>query len=129
MAHCLSYVNSVKCNDWPERGCVIQHKKKILFALDSKAHAYNASQKHESTLLHKYVLNEFLTADRSFITKYFRKTLIKVGSSHLCASFDTFSVQIGLLFETQRVFEKCLKTVKSLFSKENIVDFRILTNV
>ena len=34
---------------------------------------YNAPQKHESTLLHKYVLNEFLTADRSFITKYFRK--------------------------------------------------------
>ena len=32
---------------------------------------YNASQKHESTLLHTYVMNEFLTADRSFTTKYF----------------------------------------------------------
>ena len=39
----------------------------------SSSSTYNASQKHESTLLHKYVLNEFLTADHSFITKYFRK--------------------------------------------------------
>ena len=30
---------------------------------------YRNSQKHESTLLHTYVLNEFLTADRSFTTK------------------------------------------------------------
>ena len=28
----------------------------------------------------------------------FEKTLIKVGSSHLYASFDTFCVQIGQLF-------------------------------
>ena len=28
-------------------------------------YTYTASQKHESTLLHTYVLNEFLTADRS----------------------------------------------------------------
>ena len=34
---------------------------------------YNASQKHDSTLLHAYVLNEFLTADRSSTTKYFWK--------------------------------------------------------
>ena len=33
--------------------------------------SYTASQKHESTLLHKYVLNEFLTADRSCTTKQF----------------------------------------------------------
>ena len=32
---------------------------------------YTTSQKHESTLLHTYVLNEFLTADRSCTTKYF----------------------------------------------------------
>ena len=32
---------------------------------------YRNSQKHESTLLHTYVLNEFLTADRSCTTKYF----------------------------------------------------------
>ena len=32
---------------------------------------YRNSQKHESTLLHKYVLNKFLTADRSCTTKYF----------------------------------------------------------
>ena len=34
---------------------------------------YTASQKNESTLLHTYVLNEFLTADRSYTTKYFWK--------------------------------------------------------
>ena len=34
---------------------------------------YNAPQKHESTLLHTYVLNEFLTADRLSITRYFWK--------------------------------------------------------
>ena len=33
--------------------------------------SYNASQKHESTLLHTYVLNEFLTADSSCTTKHF----------------------------------------------------------
>ena len=31
---------------------------------------YNAPQKHESTLLHKYVLNKFLTANRSCTAKY-----------------------------------------------------------
>ena len=56
-------------------------------------------------------------------TLYFWKTLIEVGSSHIYASFGTFCVQIGQLFEVQRVFEKCMKTVKSLFSKENDVDF------
>ena len=51
------------------------------------------------------------------------KTLIEVGSSHTYASFGTFCVQIGQLFAAQWVFEKCMKTVKSLFSKENDVDF------
>ena len=32
---------------------------------------YNASQKHKSTLLHMYVLNELLTTGRSFKTEYF----------------------------------------------------------
>ena len=34
---------------------------------------YTASQKHESTLLHAYVLNEFLIAERLCTTKYFWK--------------------------------------------------------
>ena len=53
----------------------------------------------------------------------FEKTLIKIGSSHLYASFGTFCVQIGQFLESQWVFGKCLKTVKSLFSKENDVDY------
>ena len=53
----------------------------------------------------------------------FLKPLIEASSSHLYASFGTFCVQIGPLFEAQWVLEKCLKTVKSLFLKENDVDF------
>ena len=53
----------------------------------------------------------------------FEKTRIEVGSSHIYASFGIFCVQIGQLFEAQWVFGKCMKTVKSLFSKENDVDF------
>ena len=48
-----------------------------------------------------YVLNEFLTADRSFSTKYFWKISYRIGSSHLYASFGTFCVKIGQLFEAQ----------------------------
>ena len=53
----------------------------------------------------------------------FGKILLEVGSWHLYASFGTFCVQIGQFFEAQWVFENCLKTVKSLFSKENDGDF------
>ena len=38
---------------------------------DLQTMMYRNSQKHESTLIHTYVLNEFLTADRSFTTTYF----------------------------------------------------------
>ena len=44
-------------------------------------------------------ISVFLTADCSCTTNYFWKTLIEVGSSHLYASFGTFCVQIGQLFE------------------------------
>ena len=39
-------------------------------------HTYTASQKHESTLLHTYVVKEFLTTDRSCKTIHFLKKLI-----------------------------------------------------
>ena len=58
---------------------------------------YTAPQKHESTLLHTYVMNEFLTADHSCTTK----TLIELGSSNLYASYGTFRLQIGQLVEAQ----------------------------
>ena len=66
---------------------------------------YTDSQKHESTLFHMYVLNEFLTAHHSCTKKDLKKTLISVGSSHLYASFDTFCVQISQLFEAQWDFQ------------------------
>ena len=50
---------------------------------------YTALQKHESTLLHTYVLNDFLTADRSCTTKYFAKTLID-NNRHRCCTALTF---------------------------------------
>ena len=64
-------------------------------------HMYTAPQKHESTLLHTFVLNEFLTADHSYTKKYFWKILIESGSSHLYALFGTVWVQIGQLVEAQ----------------------------
>ena len=60
---------------------------------------YNASQKYESTLIHIYVLNEFLIA------------------------YHSFCVQIGQIFVVQWLFENFLKTVKSLFLNENVVNF------
>ena len=42
---------------------------------ENKGYVYNALQKYESTLLHTYVLNEFLTAELSYTTKYLRKLL------------------------------------------------------
>ena len=59
----------------------------------------------------------------------FEKIRIKVCSTHLYASFGTFCAYIGQLFETQRVFEVCLRIDKSLWSKEKVVDFGILPNV
>ena len=46
------------------------------------------------------------------------QTLIEVGWLNLYASFGTFYVQIGQLFESQWAFEECLNIDKSLFSKE-----------
>ena len=63
----------------------------ITYRLDS---IYNASQKHVSTLLYTYVLKKFDSQP-----------------------FMYNKVQIGQLFEAHGVFEKCLKTVKLLFSK------------
>ena len=51
-----------------------------------------------------------------------KKTLIDVGSSHLYASLGTFCVQSDP-FSRQSETENFLKTVKSLFSKENDFDF------
>ena len=65
---------------------------------------YTAPQKHESTLLHTYVLNKFLTAVH-VQQNIFEKTLIEVGSSLLYASFGIFWVQIGQLVEAQWDFK------------------------
>ena len=75
-------------------------------------------------------LTPYTCTERTFDSRPFmynkiflKKTLIEFCSLHLYASFGTFCVQIVQFFEAQWVFEKCLKTVKSLFSKENDVDF------
>ena len=57
-------------------------------------------KKHESTLLHTYILNKFLTADHA-PQNIFEKNSKKVGSSHIYASFGTFYVQIDQLFKAQ----------------------------
>ena len=57
------------------RGWKWQPKFTSLKLIDASFNAYLTlpRTKHESTLLHEYVLNEFLTVDRSCITKYFWK--------------------------------------------------------
>ena len=43
---------------------------KALIVFNILGYIYTAPQKHKYTSLHTYVLNEFLTADHSFTTKY-----------------------------------------------------------
>ena len=59
----------------------------------------------------------------------FEKTPIEVCSPYLYASFGTFCDQIDQSFEAEWVFEVRLEIDKSLWSKENVFDFGILTNV
>ena len=73
-----------------------------------------------------YVLNKFLTADRSFTTIYFWKNLIEVGSSYLYASFGTVCVQIGQLFEAKWDFHKLFGGIRNRLhfpSKTAILSF------
>ena len=56
----------------------------------------------------------------------FWRIIVKDCNAHLHASFGTFCVQIGRLFEAQWVFEKYLEIDKLPFSMENVVDFESL---
>ena len=70
--------------------------------------------------------NEILIADNlSKSSRICRQTENSTNLKGLIfyASFGAFCVQIGQFFEAQWFFEKCLKTLKSLFSKENDVNF------
>ena len=58
----------------------------------------DSTKKKPSVTQHKYVLNKFLTADRSCKKNIFEKTFIEVGSPHLYASFGTFCAKINQLF-------------------------------
>ena len=51
---------------------------------------------------------------------------IEVCSQHLYASFGTFCVEIGHLFEALWVFEEYLEIYNSPFSTENVADFELL---
>ena len=62
-------------------------------------------------------MNNFLTAETIHEQQnILGKTLIEVGSSHLCASFGIFCVKIGKFLETQWVFE-------NMFENGKIADF------
>ena len=59
---------------------------------------------------------------------FFEKNLLEVGSSHLYASLGTFYVQIGLLFEAQRVW-KMYENCKIAVLDGKWRQFRILPKV
>ena len=50
---------------------------------------------------------------------------MEVGKSYLHASFYTFCLQMGQLFEAQWAFEESLNIDKLSFSKENVADFEL----
>ena len=60
---------------------------------------------------------------------FLKNTLTEVYSLHLYASFGTIYAKIDQLFEAEWVFELCLEIDKTLLSKENVLDFEILSNV
>ena len=72
--------------------------EKIHFETCKKIVIYTDSQKHESTLLHTYVLNEFLTADHSSTTKYFWNTPLLVA--HI---FFGGTVSLWKMFEKGKI--------------------------
>ena len=71
-----------------------------------------------------YVLNEFSIAECSCKRKHFWKNLLRSLYFTSLRFFWHLYGQIGQLFEAQWVFEKCLKIVKSQFSRENVVNFK-----
>ena len=96
-------------------GCTIQGDaivkeravKAVVMGVFAREQYYRDSQKHESTVHVQRNICE--------------KTLIDFGSSHFYASLVNYSRHSESL-------KRCMKTVKSLFSKENDVDFEFFTN-
>ena len=73
--------------------------------------------------IHMYWTN-FCRLTVNFYENTFEKLRRKICSPNIYASFGTFCVKIGQLFESQWAFQECLNIDKSLFSKENVADFR-----
>ena len=75
-------------------------------------------------------IDEMLTADRSLKTTFFwKKNQKKVGSSHLYASFGTFCIQIGQLFEAHWVFWKIFENCQIAVFEGKRRQFLILPKV
>ena len=75
---------------------------------------YRFNQNKLSGVKHTYVLNEFLTANRS-----------QVCSPHLYASFGTFFVQIGQLFAAQFLEIQKNSEIGNIFLRSQLfVDFQ-----
>ena len=79
------YVHNAYCIRLPT--CMLLIKPRVIFCLQKSnfplyfkllfenfKSSYRNSQKHESTLLHWYLLKDFLTAERLCTTKYLKKT-------------------------------------------------------
>ena len=104
--------------NWPARDEATKARIETTHTLPTKV-------KHPSYNIRMYWTNSCQPTVR-IQQNIFEQTLIEVGNLHLYASFGTFCVQIGQLFESQWAFEECLNIDKSLFSKENVADFDFL---
>ena len=81
---------------------------------------YNASRKHESTLLNTKI--RIFDSPSFLTTKYFWKNSYESLLPNLHTSFGTFCVQSGQSFKPQTQIES-LNIDKSPFTKENVANF------
>ena len=91
---------------------------------------YNAQQKHESTLRHTYVLNEFLTADRSCTTIFFNKLLQKLIAHILTLLLATFASKLINYSRHSEIlnFRKNSKSTSFSFENSDLIVFKHVSN-
>ena len=88
---------------------------------------YNASEKHESTLLHTYELNEFLTADHPCTTKYFWKNLYKLVAHIFMLLLAPFTSKLANYSRPTLNFRKNSKSTTFSFENSDLSIFQLFS--